>query len=148
MAAISIPNPLKTLDNAANIVKPIIGLLVAAVIFFVLRTAYIKYKRRKVGIAVDINENQLYTDKNYDNFAKLISDTFDDNFEFSSTMESTAETIMSLNDDELKFVNNRYRVLYGGTGRSMLDALNDFYLCNRCVTLKALRERVKRLGLA
>jgi len=129
-----------------KVVKPLVTIvLVVIVVYFV--TKWIReFKQRNIGKSGGYNGSQLDPNKNYDNLADTVHEVFGGFLPTGLGQEDTAKQLMALNDDELKFVNDRYKALFGKSGGSMYKSINDNY-CIVCPNYDALLERMRRLNL-
>lgn len=129
-----------------KIVWLIVGVIVA---FFVLRFVYRKIKRANAGKAGEINFNQVSPNINYDNYAKRAHDALTGWWTDADERDKIAADLNALNNDELKHVSNRYLFLYGEEdNETLLTLMNNYTFCWPCSDVKALTERMEKLGLS
>lgn len=95
-----------------------------------------------------VNKDNLSPTKNYSAFALAVHRAFDKwGFNDEEDMERVGTSLIELNDDELREVNNRYFQEYGEGKRTLYAALNDYLVCWPCTNLNAAIERVKNAGI-
>lgn len=134
------------LKPAQQVIKPVLFLIVCVVAYIVVNKIIKNWKTRNVGKSGGYNPSQLNKGFNYDNLADAIHETFDGWF-LGGDVEGLSEKLMALNDDELKYVNDRYYSIYGKGTRSMYKAIDSVNFCFNCPNHSALLKRMSRLGL-
>lgn len=139
-------NILKALGGFDQIIKFVLYAIAAIVIYMTIKKLWQAYNRRNAGLQ-NVNGAQLDPNKNYDSYALAVHSAFDNFTNSADDMENVATTLLPLNNDELKQVNNSYVKLYGKGERTLYEALNDYWLCYPCTDLNAIKERVKSLGI-
>ena len=135
------------LGGTTKVVDIIVKLVIAIVVFVMLRKLYIQWKRRNAGKAF-VDTSALDPAKNYDNIAKQVHDACDNSFVFTSgaDVDNVSKQLLFLTDNELKQVNNRYVELYGNGSRTLQDAIAD-PICIGCPARSLLLERLEKLNL-
>lgn len=133
------------IGGTAKVVDIAVKLVMAIIIFIVLRKLYINYIQRNAGKAF-VDKSNLDPAKNYDNIAKSVHDAFTGLWKNGDDMESVSKSLLFLSDNELKEVNNRYVKLYGNGKTSLQDAISEPF-CVFCETRDLLLERLSRLNL-
>lgn len=139
---------LKSVGGLDKIIKLIVMFLAALAIYFAIKAAITAYKRRNAGFQV-VNGQQLDPSKNYDSYAKAINDACAGfwNFGCAGDMETAVDTLVPLNNDELKQVNNRYLTLYGNGTKTLHQAIQDANCFLGCGSIDSVSERLKALGI-
>lgn len=136
-------------STTEKVVKPIITIVLVAVLIYFITKWIQAYKTRHVGFSSGYDASQVDPNVNYDNLADAVHETFDGILGgvSGSEDEALAKRLMVLNNDELKFVNDRYAKLYGKGTRSMYKSINSAPFCIGCSNYHALLERMRNLGL-
>ncbi len=137
---------LKALGGFDKVIKFLLYAIAAIAIFYALKKIYENWKRKDAGKQV-VDGTQLDPSKNYDSFALAIHNAFDNWVNSADDMDDAAGTLLPLNNDELKQVNNRYLSLYGDGERTLAQAISDYWFCVPCSNVGALQERLKSLGI-
>jgi hypothetical protein len=137
---------LKSVGGLDKIIKLIVMFLAALAIYFAIKAAITAYKRRNAGFQV-VNGQQLDPNKNYDSYAKAVADACTSWWQGCATeMSTVAQTLLPLNNDELKQVNNRYLSLYGNGTETLKQAMDVTCFLN-CSDLEAMQVRLNALGI-
>jgi len=131
-------------DKLVKLVLVIVGI---TVLYFSIKKIAQTVRRRDAGKQI-VDRANLDASKNYDSYALAVSTAFDAwGFNDAEEMDNVGATLLTLNNDELKEVNNRYLKLYGKGTRTLYGALNNYYICFPCSNLNAIIARVKALGI-
>ena len=134
------------LGGTTKFVDIIVKLVIAGVIFFALRSLYIRYKRRNAGKQY-VDKSALNPNINYDALAKGVEDATSGILLSGAALEDIAQQLVVLNNNELRQVNNRYLELYGKGKKTIQDAFDNSWVCIGCSNLEALRLRLRALGI-
>ena len=137
------------LKQGQAIIKPLLFLILFVVVYIVINKVIKNWKTRNVGKSGGYNPKQLDPNFNYDNLADAVHEACDYwlGQPSATPVEAVAEKLMKLNDDELKYVNDRYYSIYGKGTRTMYKSLNSLWFCLTCPNWNALNARMERLGL-
>lgn len=128
-------------------VKPLIAVVLIVVAVLVIRKIYKAIKLRKVG-KIPYDKNDLNPDLNYDNYANEVHEAFTGWFpDFGSTQEAVSGRLMSLSDNELKYVYNRYNNLFGKGTVTMYQDMSDTTFAFFMPNFDAVLLRMQRLGM-
>lgn len=139
-------NPISILSGGKSAIENLAKLALAAALVYAGYKIYQKFKQRNTGKSGSINKSNLDPSKNYDSYAKSVYDAFVKPWvNDGDEMEKTAKQLLFLNDDELKYVNNRFISIYGND-KSFQDAISD-PICIFCESRDLLLERLERLNL-
>jgi len=134
------------LGGTTKFVDIIVKLVIAGVIFFALRSLYIRYKRRNAGKQY-VDKSALNPNINYDALAKGVEDATGGLYNSGSELEDIAQQLVVLNNNELKHVNNRYLQIYGKGKETLQDAFDKTWFCLACNNVEALKIRLRALGI-
>lgn len=137
---------LKAFGGFDKIIKFVLYAVAFIVLYYTIKNLWKGYKRKDAGKQV-VNGSNLDSNKNYDTFALAVHNAFDNWVNSAEKMNDVAGTLLPLNNDELKEVNNRYLSLYGEGERTLLEAVTDYWICTPCTNLGALQARLKALGI-
>ena len=131
------------IDKAA---AALFKVVIVIIIVVLLNKAWKRWLRRDAGKAW-VDPTKLDPSKNYQNIAKQVSDVFDRNWVSSEAAEKLCKSLLFLNDNELREINNQYLRLYGNGTRTLQDAISDMYVCISCDARKLLLDRLDKLNL-
>jgi len=108
--------------SADVIVRALVWGIGIILLYILIKKLYTKFLRRNAGKAY-VNGDNLDASTNYDNIAKECHDTFDIFFTSGEELSSLCSQLLSLNDDEIGQVNNRYLLLYGNNTKTLQDSI-------------------------
>lgn len=126
-----------TLDK---VVKPIITVVLLVVVYIVVNRAIKSYNQRSIGKSTESGFNP-------DTLASRVNDVVNvEWFPGTSDMDDLYSRLMSLNDAQLKQVNDRYDRLFGKGADTMYTAISAQW-CTFCDYKTPLLKRMQGLGL-
>lgn len=134
-------------DTAANVIKPIIFLVLIVVAYVGINKFIKNWKQKGIGRA-QYDKGGLNSGTNYDNIAAAVHRATESGFwvwKDTAEIEKQAGVLQSLSDNELKYVYNRFDELFGDGTETMRSRLDVF--CLTCSNLTALLTRMDRLLL-
>lgn len=137
---------LSVFGGVDKFVKFILYVIAAIAIYYTIKKIIQTIKQRNAGKQV-VDLSQLDAGKNYDSYALAVHTAFDNFWNDADEMNDTAGTLLPLNNDELKQVNNRYLTLYGEGETTLYQALGNYNICYPCSNIGAIRTRLKSIGI-